>query len=105
MAKTNLSELSLEELKTLQANVKKTIDSFEDRRRREAAAAVEAKAKELGFTISELYGAAKKGHAPQPPKFRNPDDHTQTWSGRGRKPHWINAATASGKSIDDFLIG
>lgn len=105
MAKPNLANLSLEDLKALQTNVKKAIDSYEDRRRKDAAAAVEAKAKELGFTMSELYGTPKKGRAPQPPKFRNPDDHTQTWSGRGRKPHWINAATASGKSMDDFLIG
>ncbi len=30
------------------------------------------------------------------------DDAGNTWSGRGRRPGWINAALAAGKSLDDF---
>ena len=37
-------------------------------------------------------------------KYRNPDDASQEWSGRGRQPNWIKAWTASGKSIDDTKI-
>jgi DNA-binding protein H-NS len=37
-------------------------------------------------------------------KYRNPDDHSQTWAGRGSRPRWLTAAIKAGKSPDDFLI-
>jgi DNA-binding protein H-NS len=38
------------------------------------------------------------------PKFRNPELPDQTWSGRGKQPHWIRKLLAAGKEIDDFRI-
>ena len=38
------------------------------------------------------------------PKFRNPDDPSITWSGRGRHPRWVNELLAAGRAIDDFRI-
>jgi DNA-binding protein H-NS len=38
------------------------------------------------------------------PKYQNPDDPSQTWSGRGKKPHWINDRLEAGKSIEELLI-
>ena len=37
-------------------------------------------------------------------KYRNPDNPTQGWSGRGRKPNWLLALIETGKSIDEFEI-
>ena len=37
-------------------------------------------------------------------KYRNPDDPSETWAGRGLKPRWLAAAIKSGKKMDDFLI-
>ncbi len=34
-------------------------------------------------------------------KFRNPNDPTQTWTGRGKQPRWM---TASGKSRETFRV-
>lgn len=34
-------------------------------------------------------------------KYRNPSNSAQQWSGRGRKPAWLKAWIASGKSIED----
>jgi DNA-binding protein H-NS len=39
-----------------------------------------------------------------PPKFRNPDNPAESWSGRGLQPRWLAAAIKSGKSIEDFRI-
>jgi DNA-binding protein H-NS len=39
------------------------------------------------------------------PKFRNPDNPSETWAGRGKKPRWLNAHLKSGKRIEDFRIG
>jgi DNA-binding protein H-NS len=38
------------------------------------------------------------------PKFRNPDQSSETWSGRGKRPRWLDAQLRSGKRIDDFRI-
>lgn len=104
MTDHELAEMSLEELKALQTKVNKMIDSYEDRRRKEALAVVEAKAREMGFSISELYGVSKKGHQPRPPKYRHPENPQLTWSGRGRQPQWFKDALEAGATADDFLI-
>lgn len=41
---------------------------------------------------------------PVAPKYRNPADATQTWSGRGLKPTWLAAAIEAGATLDSFLI-
>ena len=38
------------------------------------------------------------------PKYRNPDDQQDTWSGRGRKPLWMVAQLKKGKKAEEFLI-
>jgi DNA-binding protein H-NS len=38
------------------------------------------------------------------PKFRNPDEPSQTWTGRGKQPRWLVAKLRSGSEIDDFRI-
>ena len=62
-------------------------------------------AKAEGFTIDELFGSrGRKTRRGASPKFRNPADHAQTWSGRGKRPRWFNAALAAGKKEKDLLI-
>ena len=101
----NLEALSLKELKDLQAQVAKAIASYEDRKRKEAVAELEDKARSMGFTLAELLGTpAIRKRAPAAEKYRNPADANETWSGRGRKPRWFELALAEGKSPDDLLI-
>jgi len=38
------------------------------------------------------------------PKYRNPDDRSETWTGRGRMPLWMVALTKKGKKLEDFAI-
>ena len=60
-----------------------------------------------GFTLEELFssrGAVRKTRRPAKPKYRNPADHAQTWSGRGKRPRWFSAALAAGKKEKDLLI-
>jgi DNA-binding protein H-NS len=38
------------------------------------------------------------------PKYRNPNDPGQTWTGRGKRPRWFAAALAGGKKEKDLLI-
>ena len=38
------------------------------------------------------------------PKFRNPEQPSETWTGRGKKPRWLTEQLKSGKQLDDFRI-
>lgn len=38
------------------------------------------------------------------PKYRNPANPAETWSGRGKQPHWVAVALKAGHDIDEFLI-
>ena len=55
------------------------------------------KAKGVGAKKSALKGAKVA------PKYRNPSNHEQTWTGRGVSPNWVQALKAEGK-LDSALI-
>jgi DNA-binding protein H-NS len=38
------------------------------------------------------------------PKYRNPGNTSETWSGRGLTPRWMAALIKAGKKKEDFLI-
>jgi DNA-binding protein H-NS len=38
------------------------------------------------------------------PKYKNPKDPAETWSGRGKQPHWVQAQLKAGKKLEHFLI-
>lgn len=101
----NLNSLSLKELKDLQSQVAKAVSSFEDRKKKDALAHLEEFAKSKGFTLAELTGTAvTRKRAPAVAKYANPADHSDTWSGRGRKPRWFVAALAAGKRPEDLTV-
>ncbi|MFT7059093.1 MAG: DNA-binding protein H-NS [Pseudorhodobacter sp.] len=101
----DLEALSLKELRDLQAHVTKAISSFEDRRKKLALSELEEKAKELGFSLSELTGAVKtRKRSPAVAKYANPADAAETWSGRGRKPRWFAAALSAGTTPEQLSI-
>ncbi len=101
----DLNSLSLKELKELQSSVNKAVNGFEDRKRKEALSQVEEAARALGFTLSELTGTAvPRKRSPAVPKYANPANKSETWSGRGRKPRWFAAALKAGKKPEQMAI-
>lgn len=106
MTEFNLNEMSVAELKKLGKAVEKAIETHQDRQRKEALAAAAAKAKEMGFTLSDLVGltSGKKSSSISAPKYRHPENPDATWTGRGRQPDWLKAALADGRTKEEFLI-
>lgn len=102
----NLNNLNLSELKRLQSDVAKAIDSYEDRKKKEARSELEEKAREMGFSLAELLGdVAKYGKRRTiPAKYRHPENSSLTWTGRGRKPKWVTEVLAAGKILSDLAI-
>ncbi|WP_084465111.1 H-NS family nucleoid-associated regulatory protein [Rubellimicrobium thermophilum] len=40
-----------------------------------------------------------------PPVTATPDNPSQTWSGRGRRPRWVREAEAKGLTLEDLRAG
>ncbi len=100
-----LENLSLKELKQLQKDVSVAIEQYKERERRKALAEVEAFARERGLTPADLSEIGlKRSRKPAAPKYANPADRSQTWTGRGRKPRWVVAALAEGKTLEDLAL-
>src|ERR1700740_629595 len=38
------------------------------------------------------------------PKYQNPKNPAETWSGRGKQPHWVQAQLKAGQRLEHFLI-
>jgi len=101
----DLNTMSRKELQKLGKDVEKALGTLEKRERKAALEAAEKAAADHGFSLAELAGSKRgKVQAKNPPKYRNPENADQTWSGRGRKPAWFNAAEASGADITKFEI-
>lgn len=69
---------------------------------------VHALIKAEGYTFEDVFGStrakSKRSGAPVAPKYRNPANTAQTWSGRGKRPHWFNDALKAGKKEKDLAI-
>jgi DNA-binding protein H-NS len=66
----------------------------------------------LGMSPEELAKALLKKHKVTKgdkagtiaPKYRNPDNHAETWTGRGKKPLWVEKRLSAGESLDSIKI-
>lgn len=79
--------------------------------------------KKEGYEVAEVFGGAaepaKRGRKPAatkaakkstrklgkvPPKYANPANPAETWTGRGRTPRWLDALVKKGRKVEEFLI-
>lgn len=111
--KKDLQGLSRKELEKHRAHVDQALEKLDSRKIEDARAALEKHAKELGVTLSEVVeGASGKPRRKKAAttrtkakaKFRNPDDPSQTWTGRGRQPAWYKARVEAGEDPSSMAI-
>lgn len=116
---------SLDKLKKERQKLDKAIEVAEKRDKKATLAKMAAIAKQNGFSLHELMGdpavsplkelkikepknrTAQKSVKPRgkvPPKYVNPDDQSQTWTGRGRQPLWVKAQIEKGLAISELEI-
>jgi DNA-binding protein H-NS len=69
---------------------------------------IHAMIKAEGYAFEDIFGGTrgktKRAGTPVAPKYRNPANPEQTWSGRGKRPHWFNDALKAGKKEKDLTI-
>jgi DNA-binding protein H-NS len=121
----DLSALSEDELTALAGLVEQELAGRRDQKRKDFFVSIRAQAQALGVAPDELAaelarkpvrGAAERGgadgrarngtdrRATVAPKYRNPNNPSQTWAGRGVKPRWMQALLAQGASMEEFRI-
>ena len=105
MQLNDLNSLTTTDLERLQERVATILKARKDAEKSEAIERIRALASEAGITVSIHEGGGaggKKGAVP--PRYRNPDNPSDTWSGRGRAPRWLADLEAKGRKRTEFLI-
>jgi DNA-binding protein H-NS len=59
---------------------------------------------EAGFKVSDIFGGRGGKGRTVAAKYANPDNPSETWTGRGRKPRWLTAKLQEGGKIEKYLI-
>lgn len=107
----NLDALSPAELQALIKSAEAQMQSARKNHIQEVRTKVDALLRGAGLTLDEVYprrgGQGGKGpKAAVAPKYRNPENPAQTWSGRGKRPLWFSdALKKKGVTADSLLIG
>lgn len=99
---------SLQDLLAQKAALEQQINEVQQSTRADAIAKIKALMDENGLTLADLSARAtgspkKESTSKVAAKYRDPESG-QTWSGRGLKPKWLQAAVDAGKSLTDFAI-
>lgn len=111
--KVNLKGMSRKELEKLKANIDKALEKISVSEMKAARSAAEKAAKSYGFSLDDIMEAPAPTKIRKPRKaaanvgvarYKNPEDASQTWTGKGRRPKWVIAAQEAGKSLDDLAI-
>jgi DNA-binding protein H-NS len=102
----NLENMSYAELAKMQADIERVKIEKQNSERASVKQKLIDMAKAAGFELQELFGGAGRGKRGKvAAKYRDPNDTANTWTGRGRMPRWMTAATKGGKAKkEDFLI-
>ena len=109
MTSTGIDKMSLKDLVELEAKVQKAIAAARDRDRNDLKKKMAEMAQTHGFSVNELFGGkgvrgAGKGKSLGVAKYANPENKTDTWTGRGRKPNWLVDRLKKGAKLNDFAI-
>ena len=94
----NLDELSVDELEKLIKQAESALDKKRKAELKNAQAVLEKMAKDLGVDPQDLLKNAAEV------KFRDPNNSSNTWTGRGKRPLWLQDALSKGANLDDFLV-
>ena len=107
----DLKALSPKELQSLIANAEAHMQEAKSNQVQEIRKKIDTLLNNAGLSLDDVYptrgGKASKAgkRAVVAPKYRNPEDASQTWSGRGKRPLWVVAALKRrGVTLDSLLI-
>ena len=98
----DLSKLSLEELQGLARDIETEVVARREADRERVLNQMRELAASLGMSLEDVLRQEKGKGVTVAVKYRNPENPVLTWSGRGKRPGWVNAALDSGKTLEDL---
>jgi DNA-binding protein H-NS len=96
----HLESMSLDELWALREVVRLILSEKYEVQRRELQQRLEA----LGRRFGGQSNIRRRHSRKILPKFQNPAQPSQTWSGRGSQPRWLRSMLEAGNSIEELRI-
>lgn len=111
--KLNLDAMSVDEMWQLHEEISQLLSVRLTSEKRELEKRLAQLRREKETRLSEPTEAQSLKDAPRErrkyprvfPKYRNPNEPSETWSGRGKQPRWLAAALKTGHTIEEFVIG
>lgn len=104
----DISTLSLAELRELERLIPREIRRREVEEKAMVRKEVEAMVAARGYSLDDLIDASSTRGARAglkvAVKYRHPQQRDLTWTGRGRKPHWVEAWVNEGGSLDQLVV-
>lgn len=104
----DLSTLSVSQLRDLQQQIPAELKKREAQEKVLILNEVRAFAKARGYAIEDLLAKDVKvkvaGSTKVKVKYRHPENADLEWTGRGRKPKWVEAWLANGGSVEGLLV-
>jgi DNA-binding protein H-NS len=101
----NIATLSYTELLDLKKQVEQRIHEIQGQEKSKAMQQIRELAKTYGLSVEEVLAKASgTTRKPVEAKYANPANPAQTWTGRGRKPVWVQENLDSGKTLESLEI-
>lgn len=98
------SMLSDDNLIALQEQISRELEQRIVQKSKDALQAIKTLIDDYGISIDQvkrLYEVEKK---PAEVKYRDTSNPENTWTGRGKRPKWLQAAIENGFPIESFLV-
>jgi DNA-binding protein H-NS len=101
----DLSNLSVAELRALQAQVAKQLKAAAQQDIAKAREEIQVIAQHAGISLHELLkGGVAKKTGKVAVQYRNPGNAEQQWTGRGRQPKWVKEWLNAGQALDALRV-
>jgi DNA-binding protein H-NS len=98
--------LSVKELGSVITEAQTAIEAKRDLEIAEIQGEITSLVEARGYSIEDIFptGGKVKKKSKLAPTHQDPNNPSNTWTGRGRKPKWLTEALEGGAKIDDFVI-
>lgn len=95
---------SLKQMQAEQAQLQKDMDAQREKELNELRASIQKQVADSPFTWEEATKKVKPPRKPIQPKYQSKTNPKDTWTGRGRKPKWVEDYLNVGGKLADIEI-
>jgi DNA-binding protein H-NS len=106
MRRTDLETMDFDELWVLHEQLTKLLSEkiTTEKLQLERRLAQLSRVEQIRDVDGALANRPRRKYPKVQPKYWNPSQPMQKWSGRGKQPRWLVAALSTGRKLEEFLI-